>query len=213
VRIDVWSDFACPWCVLGLLRLDAALADFEHGDAFEVVHRAFELDPRAPRRRERTMAEAVATKYGMSSERVRSGHQRMTELGREVGFTFDFERVQLGNTFDAHRLARAARGRPSERALVRGLFDAYFTDGRLLSDHNVLRDVATDAGLDEGVVGAVLDEELYGDEVRADETEAYDLGVTGVPYFLIAGAWPIPGAQDVETLGIVLRRAWSRLGG
>ena len=213
MRIDVWSDFACPWCVLGLLRLDAALADFEHGDAFEVVHRAFELDPRAPRRRERTMAEAVATKYGLSSERIRSGHQRMTELGREVGFTFDFERVQLGNTFDAHRLARAARGRPDERALVRGLFDAYFTDGRLLSDHDVLRDVATGAGLDEGVVGAVLDEELYGDEVRADETEAYDLGVTGVPYFLIAGAWPIPGAQDVETLGIVLRRAWSRLGG
>ena len=213
MRIDVWSDFACPWCVLGLLRLDAALADFEHGDAFEVVHRAFELDPRAPRRRERTMAEAVATKYGLSSERVRSGHQRMTELGREVGFTFDFERVQLGNTFDAHRLARAARGRPGERALVRGLFDAYFTDGRLLSDHDVLRDVATGAGLDEGVVGAVLDEELYGDEVRADEAEAYDLGVTGVPYFLIAGAWPIPGAQDVETLGIVLRRAWSRLGG
>ena len=213
MRIDVWSDFACPWCVLGLLRLDAALADFEHGDAFEVVHRAFELDPRAPRRRERTMAEAVATKYGMSSERVRSGHQRMTELGREVGFSFDFERVQLGNTFDAHRLARAARGRPGERALVRGLFDAYFTDGRLLSDHDVLRDVATGAGLDEGVVGAVLDEELYGDEVRADEAEAYDLGVTGVPYFLIAGAWPIPGAQDVETLGIVLRRAWSRLGG
>ena len=213
MRIDVWSDFACPWCVLGLLRLDAALADFEYGDAFEVVHRAFELAPRAPRRRERTMAEAVATKYGMSSERIRSGHQRMTELGREVGFTFDFERVQLGNTFDAHRLARAARGRPGERALVRGLFDAYFTDGRLLSDHDVLRDVATGAGLDEGVVGAVLDEELYGDEVRADETEAYDLGVTGVPYFLIAGAWPIPGAQDVETLGIVLRRAWSRLGG
>jgi len=213
VRIDVWSDFACPWCVLGLLRLDAALADFEHGDAFEVVHRAFELDPRAPRRRERTMAEAVATKYGMSSERIRSGHQRMTELGREVGFTFDFERVQLGNTFDAHRLARAARGRPGERALVRGLFDAYFTDGRLLSDHDVLRDVATGAGLDGGVVGAVLDDELYGDEVRADEAEGYDLGVTGVPYFLIAGAWPIPGAQDVETLGIVLRRAWSRLGG
>jgi len=76
----------------------------------------------------------------------------------------------------------------------------------------VLRDVATTAGLDEGVVGAVLDSERYGGDVRADEAEAYELGVTGVPYFLIAGAWPIPGAQDVETLGIVLRRAWVRLG-
>ena len=212
MRIDVWSDFACPWCVLGLLRLDAALEGFEHGEAFEVVLRSFELDPRAPKRRERTMAEAVATKYGVSGERVRSGHQRMTELGREVGFNFDFERVQLGNTFDAHRLAQAGRGHPGERALVRGLFDAYFTDGRLLSDHDVLRDVATTAGLDEGVVGAVLDSERYGGDVRADEAEAYELGVTGVPYFLIAGAWPIPGAQDVETLGIVLRRAWVRLG-
>jgi predicted DsbA family dithiol-disulfide isomerase len=214
VRIDVWSDFACPWCVLGLLRLDAALEGFEHGDAFEVVHRSFELDPRAPKRRERTMAEVVAAKYGMSSELVRSGHQRMTELGREVGFTFDFERVRLGNTFDAHRLAQAVRGHPGERAVVRGLFDAYFTDGRLLSDHDVLRDVAATAGLDAGLVEAVLDGdgERYGGDVRADEAEAYELGVTGVPYFLIAGAWPISGAQDVETLGIVLRRAWSRLG-
>ena len=213
MRIDVWSDFACPWCVLGLLRLDAALAAFEHGDGFEVVHRSFELDPRAPARRERTMAEAVAAKYGMRSEQVLSGHERMTALGREVGFTFAFGRVQLGNTFDAHRLTRAVRGHPGERALVRGLFDAYFSDGRLLSDHDVLRDVAAVAGLDGGVVGEVLDGDAFGGEVRADEAEAYELGVTGVPYFLIAGAWPIPGAQDVETLGVILRRAWSRLGG
>jgi predicted DsbA family dithiol-disulfide isomerase len=213
VRIDVWSDFACPWCVLGLLRLDAALADFEHGSAVEVVHRSFELDPRAPVRRERTMTEAVAAKYGLRTEHVRSGHARMTSLGREVGFSFDFERVQLGNTFDAHRLARAARVGPAERSLVRGLFEAHFTEGRLLSDHAVLRDVAAAAGLDRSIVEDVLSSDRYGSEVRADEVEAYELGVTGVPYFLIAGAWPIPGAQDTETLGIVLRRAWSRLGG
>jgi predicted DsbA family dithiol-disulfide isomerase len=213
VRIDVWSDFACPWCVLGLLRLDAALDDFEHGPAFEVAHRSFELDPRAPARRGRTMTEAVAAKYGLRTEHVRSGHERMTSLGREVGFSFDFERVQLGSTFDAHRLAQAARAGPAERSLVRGLFEAHFTEGRLLSDHAVLRDVAAAAGLDHSIVEDVLQGDRYGSEVRAEEAEAYELGVTGVPYFLIAGAWPIPGAQDIETLGIVLRRAWSRLGG
>jgi len=212
VRIDVWSDFACPWCVLGLLRLDLALERVEHGGAFEVVHRSFELDPRAPPRRERTMAEAVAAKYGMHREQVRAGHARMTALGREVGFTFEFERVQLGNTFDAHRLAQAARGGPAERTLVRGLFDAYFTQGRLLSDHGVLREVAASAGLDADLVEEVLGGERYAGEVRADEAEAGVLCVTGVPFFLVAGAWPIPGAQDVETLSIVLRRAWSRLG-
>ena len=213
MRIDVWSDFACPWCVLGLLRLDVALEQFEHGADFEVAHRSFELDPRAPRRRERTMTEAVAAKYGLSTEHVRSGHARMTALGREVGFAFDFGRVLLGNTFDAHRLAQAARGGPAERPLVRGLFEAHFTQGRLLSDHGVLREVAAAAGLDGALTEDVLQSDRYGSDVRADEAEAYELGVTGVPYFLIAGAWPIPGAQDTETLGIVLRRAWSRLGG
>jgi protein disulfide-isomerase len=213
VRIDVWSDFACPWCVLGLYRLDAALTTFEHASAIDVVHRSFELDPRAPAQRTRTMTDAVATKYGMSPEQVRVGHARMTALGAEVGFTFDFDGVKLGNTFDAHRLAQAARGGPAEDALVRGLFAAYFTEGRVLSDHAVLRDVAAAAGLEHDRVDRVLAGELYAREVRADEAEAFELGVTGVPYFVIENAWPIPGAQDVETLGIVLRRAWSKLGG
>ena len=213
MRIDVWSDFACPWCVLGLRRLDVALDGFEHASSVDVVHRSFELDPRAPARRERTMTDAVAAKYGMSPERVRAGHARMTEMGEEVGFAFDFERVRLGNTFDAHRLAQAARGGPAEEALVYGLFTAYFTDGKVLSDHAVLREIAVGAGLELDRFERVLNGELYAREVRADEAEACELGVTGVPYFLIEGAWPIPGAQDVETLGIVLRRAWSKLGG
>ena len=125
---------------------------------------------------------------------------------------FDFERVQLGSTFDAERLAQAARGEECEEPLVRSLFSAYFTDGRLLSDQAVLRDVARTAGLPEHITEKVLEGEAYTREVRADEDAAVELGVTGVPYFLINGAWPVPGAQDVETMLILLRRAWSRLG-
>jgi predicted DsbA family dithiol-disulfide isomerase len=158
------------------------------------------------------MAEAVSAKYGMSAERVRSGHEYLTALGQEVGVDFDFDRVRLGNTFDAHRLAQSARDTASEDALLDGLFRAHFTKGRLLSDHDVLRDVAASAGLDEGITAKVLGGELYSREVRLDEQEAQEFGVTGVPFFLVNGVWPIPGAQDVETLVIVLRRAWSRLG-
>jgi predicted DsbA family dithiol-disulfide isomerase len=212
VDVQVWSDFACPWCALGLARLDAARREFEHGDEVRVVHRSFELDPRAPASRQRTMADAVSAKYGVSAERVRSGHEYLTALGQEVGVDFAFDRVRLGNTFDAHRLAQSARDTANEDALLDGLFRAYFTEGRLLSDHDVLREVAASAGLDEGITAKVLTGELYAREVRLDEQEAEELGVTGVPFFLINGAWPIPGAQDVETLVIVLRRAWSRLG-
>ena len=132
--------------------------------------------------------------------------------GREVGLIFDFERVRLGSTFDAHRLAQAARGTESEDRVVKELFVAHFSEGRQLSDHEVLRDVARSAGLPEPVADEVLATAAYADAVRADEAAAGEYGVTGVPFFLIGGVWPVPGAQDVETMLILLRRAWSRSG-
>jgi predicted DsbA family dithiol-disulfide isomerase len=212
MQIDVWSDYACPWCALGMARLGVALSAFEHGEDVTVVHRSFELDRHAPASSDRTAEEAVARKYGMPPERVRAGHAQLTALGAEVGFTFDFDRVRLGNTFDAHRLTQAARGTEWEAALVQRLFAARFSEGRLLADPDVLRDVARSAGLPEHIGDEVLGSTAYATEVRADEAAATELDVTGVPYFLINGAWPVPGAQDVETLGILLQRAWSRVG-
>ncbi len=211
MQIDVWSDYACPWCALGTARLEVALRDFEHGDAVTVAHRAFELDPRAPASSAVSSDEAVSRKYGMSPEQVRAGHAQITALGAQVGFTFDFDRVRLGNTFDAHRLTQAARGTAWEAPLVRRLFIARFSEGRQLSDHQVLRDIAGSVGLPATITDEVLDGPAYGEDVRADEAAATELGVTGVPYFLIGGAWPVPGAQDVETLSVLLERAWSRV--
>ena len=211
MQIDVWSDYACPWCALGLARLNVALAEFAHADHVTVVHRSFELDQRAPASSPGTAAEAVARKYGMRPEQVRAGHAQLTAFGAEVGFTFDFDSVRRGNTFDAHRLTQAARGTEWEEALVRRLFDAHFGEGQLLSDHDVLREGARSVGLPEGMTDQVLGSDDYGKDVRADESAAAELGVTGVPYFLIGGAWPVPGAQDVETLRALLDRAWSRV--
>jgi len=210
MQIDIWSDFACPWCALGIYRLDAALGQFEHADAVQVVHRAFELDPHAPARRPQSMDEVLARKYGMSPAQVQEGHRRLTALGDEVGMTFAFERIQLGNTFDAHRLARAARGTAVEGALVKGLFGAYFTDGRLLSDRAVQTEVAAAAGLDADLARDTIESDRWSTEVRDDEDEARARDITGVPHFLINGTWAIPGAQDVETIGLVLNRAWAR---
>jgi predicted DsbA family dithiol-disulfide isomerase len=210
VEIDVWSDFACPWCALGIYRLDRARDEFEHGEEITVRHRSFELDPRAPAKRSQTMDEILAAKYGRSPEQVAAGHERMTAMGAEVGMEFHFDRIQLGNTFDAHRVAQAARGTPVEEAVVKGLFGAYFTGGSLLSDHQTLQQTATAAGLDPDLVRSVLAGDAHSGDVRADEAAARELGITGVPHFVINGAWAVPGAQDVDTLVTVLRRAWER---
>jgi predicted DsbA family dithiol-disulfide isomerase len=213
MQIELWSDFACPWCALGLYRLEEALGLFAHGGDVTVVHRAFELDPRAPARRTQTMAEVLATKYGMSPAQVHAGHERLALLGQEVGMEFQFDRIQLGSTFDAHRLARAARGTAAENNLVKRLFGAYFTEGELLSDHAVLAAVAVEAGMDPGDAAAVLSSDAHASDVRADEATAQELGITGVPHFVINGKWSVPGAQDVETLVLALERAWERTEG
>ena len=210
MQIEVWSDFACPWCAVGIYRLDRARAEFEHGDEISVRHRSFELDPRAPAKRSQTMEEILAAKYGRSPEQVAAGHERMTAMGAEVGMEFHFDRVQLGNTFDAHRVAQAARGTPVEEAVVKGLFGAYFTEGSLLSEHQTLQQTATAAGLDPDLVRGVLAGDAHTDDVRSDEAAAQELGITGVPHFVINGAWAVPGAQDVDPLVTVLRRAWER---
>jgi len=210
MEIQIWSDFACPWCALGFARLDVALSRFEHRDTVRTVHRSFELDRSAPASTELTMDEVLRRKYGMGPEQIAAGHARLSEMGAEVGFEFHFERVQLGNTFDAHRLAQAARGTEHEHALVAALFRAYFTEGRLLSDHDVLRDIAATAGLESHIADKVLGGDLFAQEVRLDEATAQEREVTGVPYFLINDGWAIPGAQDVETLVTVLDRAWAR---
>jgi len=210
VEIELWSDFACPWCALGQYRLDAARREFAHGDEITVVHRAFELDPHAPARRHQSMDEVLATKYGMSPAQVQQGHDRLTAMGDEVGLEFHFDRIQLGNTFDAHRLARLARGTDAEHDLFIGLFGAYFTQGAVLSDHDVLLDVATRAGVDADAATGVLSGDTFATEVREDEATAQQLGITGVPYFVIDGRWAVPGAQDIETLVRTLDRAWER---
>jgi predicted DsbA family dithiol-disulfide isomerase len=126
---------------------------------------------------------------------------------------FHFERIQMGSTFDAHRLAQAARGTAIGEAVVKRLFAAYFTDGELLSDHEVLRRAAAAAGMDTDLAAAVLAGDAHMTGMREDEAMAHELGVTGVPYFLFNGKWAVPGAQDVDTMVRALDRAWERTEG
>ena len=119
LRIDVWSDIACPWCYVGKRHLEAALARFPHRDAVEVVWRAFELDPSAPREREHTTsyADRLAKKYGTSAREAQTRIDGMTDIARADGLVFDFEKIRPGNTFDAHRLLHLAHERGVQDAV------------------------------------------------------------------------------------------------
>src|SRR5262245_21540810 len=158
LRIDVWSDIACPWCAVGKRRLERALKEFPHAADVKVVWRAFELDPAAPKERDPSVshAERIAKKYGMSVEQAKRSGDHLREIGRAESLEFDFEHIRSGNTFDAHRLIHLGRERGLQAAVQERFLRAYFEEAALMSDHPTLVRLAGEAGLDEREVADVL---------------------------------------------------------
>jgi predicted DsbA family dithiol-disulfide isomerase len=210
MKIEIWSDVVCPWCYVGRRRLEAALARFDGASDVEVVHRAFELDPRAPTDGTVDLAEHLASKYGTTREQALGMMERIMEVGAESGIEFRFDIAARANTFDAHRLIRFASERGLGEEMVERLMRAYFSEGEPVADRTALARLAAEVGLDLDEVAGMLSSDAHVDAVRGDEATARELGVTGVPFFLIDGKVAIPGAQDVDTMLRILERARDR---
>ncbi len=210
MKIDIWSDVICPWCYVGKRRLEAAIEQFDHGDEVEVVWHSYELNPNAPVSSELDLAAGMARKFGVSLDQARAMNDHMTELAARDGLEFDLGRARPGNTFDAHRLIHLAASHGLQGALKERLLAAYFTEGAAVSDHDTLARLAVSVGLDAREVADVLAGTAYADEVRADEEHAMDLGVSGVPFFVIDGRFGVPGAQATDVFLDTLERAWRK---
>ena len=206
--VEIWSDVVCPWCYIGKRNLETALAQFDHADRVSVEWRSFELDPTTPNRVELSMDEVLERKYGMTAEQASTANRQMTELAAEVGLEYHLDRVQIGNTFDAHRLIHLADHEGKADEMKERLLRAYFTEGTAISDPATLAELASEIGLDAVRVAEVIDGDEFGVEVRADETRAQELGSTGVPFFVFDGRLGVPGAQPSDVLLRLLNRAW-----
>jgi predicted DsbA family dithiol-disulfide isomerase len=211
LQVDIWSDIACPWCYVGKRRFEAALAAFKHASDVTVVWHAFELDPSAPRVRDAsvTYAGRLAKKYGMSEERAVGMLRQMTETAAAEGLDFHFEKAQSGNTFDAHRVVHLAAEHGLQDAMKERLLKAYFTEGAAVGEPETLVTLAGEVGLDEEKTRAMLASGDQEREVRADEEHAREMGITGVPFFVIGGRYGVSGAQPKEALLGALEKAWT----
>jgi predicted DsbA family dithiol-disulfide isomerase len=209
IRIDVWSDVVCPWCYVGKRRLERALAAFPHKDEVEVVHRAFQLDPSAPRDRTEPVVEHLAAKYGTTVEQATGMQARVSQIAADEGLEYHLDRTLSGNTFDAHRVLKLARERGREAEVLERFYRAYFTEAQSLFDTPSLARIAAEAGLDPTEVERVLAADTYADEVEADRHEAGKLGANGVPFFVVGGRYGISGAQPLALFEQVLERAWA----
>jgi predicted DsbA family dithiol-disulfide isomerase len=208
LTVEIWSDIVCPWCYIGKRRFEAALEAFEHRDEVTVMWRSFELDPAAPSAVEGTATERLATKYGMSLERAEGLHRDMTERAAAEGLDFRFDLAQSGNTFDAHRLIHLAATYGHQSAAKERLMRAYFTEGAAISDPETLIALMAEVGVDVDEARDVLSGDRFAEDVREDEQLAGQLGIQGVPFFVIDRRFGVSGAQPPEALVQALERAW-----
>ena len=209
MNVEIWSDAVCPWCYVGKRQFEAALAEFPHADQVSVEWRSFELDPGAPPTRDLSLAEVLQRNYGMTEDQAVAANQQMTALAASVGLEYHLDRVQLGNTFDAHRLVHLAAGHGLADAMKERLLAACFTEGQAIGESATLHRLAVEVGLDPEEVTSTLAGREFADEVRGDEARAVALGATGVPFFVIDEAYGVAGAQPADVLLGALERAWS----
>jgi predicted DsbA family dithiol-disulfide isomerase len=208
MRIDVWSDVVCPWCYLGKARLETALSDFPHADEVEVVWHAFELDPTTPTGEPQPLVDRLAARYGMTRDDAVRANARVTALAAEAGLEYHLDRAQHGNTFDAHRVVALGLAHGRQAEVLDRVLRAYFTEGLPVSDRATLVRLAGEVGLDENETAATLAGDAFADAVRADEQAARQIGISGVPFFVLEGRYGISGAQPTELFAEALRRVW-----
>ena len=202
--VDVWSDIACPWCTVGRQHLLKALEEFE-GDV-ELRWRSFELNPSAPAAVHGDYAQQLADKYGMPVEKARGWMDEMQERAAPFDLEFDWKTLKAGNTFKAHQVLHLATQHGLQDALKSRLFNAYFSEGALMSDDDTLVTLCVEVGLDEAEVRDALAKETFASEVRGDQQLAQQLGVSGVPFFVFDRRVAVNGAQPPEVLLQALRQ-------
>ncbi|MCP2014184.1 putative DsbA family dithiol-disulfide isomerase [Deinococcus sp. HSC-46F16] len=209
LRVDIWSDIACPWCYVGKRRFETALAAFPQRDQVEVVWHSFELDPGVAARPGQSMRAILAGKYGRSEAQAQQMLDAMTQTAAGEGLDYHFGDLQPTNTFQAHQVIHLAAERGLQDAMKERLLRAYFTEGEFLGDPEVLVRLAAEVGLDAEEVRAALASGEYAGAVRQDEAQARALGIGGVPFFVLGGKYGVSGAQSPEVLRSALAQVWA----
>lgn len=205
MKIEIWSDYVCPFCYIGERKLEQALEQLDMKDDVEIIFNAFELDPNAAPSYEANINELIAKKYGMGLAQAKAANENIINAARGVGLNFNFDNLKPTNTFNAHRLSHYAKAEGKLKEYTEIVMKGYFADSMLISDHNTLADLAEKVGLNRDKSMEILSSDAFTEEVRQDETAAHKRGINGVPYFLFDGKEAVSGAQPVETFVQVMR--------
>ncbi|WAH99369.1 DsbA family oxidoreductase [Arthrobacter sp. MMS18-M83] len=208
MKIEIWSDVACPWCYIGKRRFETALSEFPHRDSVEIQWRSYQLDPSIPEHYEGTELDYLSKRKGMDPAQVSQMFDHVAMQGNGEGLNYRFENVVVANSFMAHRLIHLAAAHGKQDEAKELLLSGHFEHGKDIGSQEYLTLLGSDLGLPEAEVAELFSTDKYAEDVRGDIAEARMLGVTGVPFFVIDRKYGLSGAQPAEVFTQALAQAW-----
>lgn len=204
IRIDIWSDIACPWCYIGKRRLESALNDYD-GDV-QIEFHSFELAPDTPVDFSGSEIDFLVGHKNMPAEQVTQMLDHVTGIAASEDLEYNFDALQHTNTRKAHEVLHFAKAASLQTELKERLLRAYFTEGRHLGRIDELVELGVEVGLDGEALRKDLESGRWADAVTADVARAHEMGITGVPFFVFDGRLGVAGAQPVEVFNDVINR-------
>ncbi|MEX0928195.1 MAG: DsbA family oxidoreductase [Balneolales bacterium] len=208
MTVEIWSDVTCPFCYIGKRKFENALKKFDNRDRIKILWHSFQLSPKTKTDPAVNVAEHLAKQKGWTLEFAQKAHTRVTAIAKEVGLIFRFEKAVIANSLNAHRLSHLASKFNMQHELHERLFSAYFTEGKNIDDDTTLIQIGTDTGLPAEEIQKMLRSQIYADKVREDIIAAQQIGVHGVPFFVINSKYAVSGAQPSEVFLNALETAW-----
>ena len=209
LKVDIWSDIACPWCFIGKRKFEAAVEAFgEDGRQVEIEYHSFELAPETPVDFDGSEVDFLVSHKHLPAEQVTQMLDQVTDIAQSVGLSYDFDSLRHTNTLKAHQLLHFAKAYGKQAELKERLLSAYFEEGRHVGRDAELADLALEVGLDRDKAVAALESDEFLPAVAADKDQAIAYGINGVPFFVIDGKYGVSGAQDPATFVEVFETAW-----
>ena len=206
--VKIWSDVRCPFCYIGKKKFEAALEKFPKKDQVKVEWKSFQLAPSLKTDTNLSSLDYFVQAKGVSIEQARQMFSGATNMAREEGIKFNLEEAILANSFMAHRLIQLAKSKDLGNEIEEALFKAHFEEAKNIDDTKVLIQVATSIGMDAVEVENTLESDAFAYEVKQDEMEARNIGVSGVPFFVFDDKYAVSGAQPSDAFLQNLEKSW-----
>lgn len=211
LKVDIWSDIACPWCYIGKRKFETGLANFAGKDNVEVEYHSFELSPDTPTDFEGSAADFLVEKKGMPKAQVDQMLEQVTQVAASVGLDFQFGHLKQTKTLKAHELLHFAKEHGKQIELKERLLKAYFMEGKHVGDEAELAALAGEVGLDPVASAEALTQGTFASAVQADIDQANAYGISGVPFFVFNNKYGVSGAQDPLAFTQVLTEAYAEM--